>query len=166
MRGIAHISAVTIAAEYVGPGLSLCRCPRADGLLRGCAERKLQWQADSTRQHYEDGQRAPETDRRRSSVELSASSGHLGRLAKRQQSASQEATEIAWKAQHRLHKRYAKLTAAGKDKRKMRSGRPRTAGLHLGHRNQSGSDCYAAKSSFKKTRTSLKKKKRRKRTHW
>ena len=27
--------------------------------------------------------------------------------------------EIAWKAQHRLHKRYMKLGAAGKDQRKV-----------------------------------------------
>ena len=40
-------------------------------------------------------------------------------LRKRQQSASEEAKEIAWKAQHRLHKRYARLAATGKDKRKI-----------------------------------------------
>jgi hypothetical protein len=40
-------------------------------------------------------------------------------LRKRQQSASQEATEIAWKAQHRLYERYARLAAKGKDKRKI-----------------------------------------------
>jgi hypothetical protein len=40
-------------------------------------------------------------------------------LRKRQQSASEEAKEIAWKAQHRLHKRYARLAAKGKDKRKI-----------------------------------------------
>ena len=38
---------------------------------------------------------------------------------KRQQSVSEEAKEIAWKAQHRLHKRYARLAAKGKDKRKI-----------------------------------------------
>ena len=40
-------------------------------------------------------------------------------LRKRQQNASEDATEIAWKAQHRLHKRYARLAAKGKDKRKI-----------------------------------------------
>jgi hypothetical protein len=54
LRGIAHISAVTIAAEF-GQGFSLCRCSRADGLLRSRAKREFQWQADSKRQHYEDG---------------------------------------------------------------------------------------------------------------
>jgi hypothetical protein len=32
---------------------------------------------------------------------------------------SEEAKEIAWKAQHRLYKRYLKLGAAGKDRRKI-----------------------------------------------
>jgi len=40
-------------------------------------------------------------------------------LRKRQQSISEEAKEIAGKAQHRLHKRYMRLAAAGKDKRKI-----------------------------------------------
>ena len=40
-------------------------------------------------------------------------------LRKRQQSISEETKEIAWKAQHRLHKRYMRPAAAGKDKRKI-----------------------------------------------
>lgn len=40
-------------------------------------------------------------------------------LRRRQESISEEAKEIAWKAQHRLHKRYVKLGAAGKDQRKI-----------------------------------------------
>jgi hypothetical protein len=40
-------------------------------------------------------------------------------LRRRQESISEEAKEIAWKAQHRLHKRYIRLIAAGKDKRKI-----------------------------------------------
>jgi len=31
----------------------------------------------------------------------------------------EEIKEIAWKAQHRLHKRYMRLAAAGKDQRKI-----------------------------------------------
>ena len=80
LRGIAHISAVTIAAE-LGQVSRVSRGSRADGLLRRRAKRELQWQADSTRQHHQDGQRAPETDRRRSSMELSSSSCHLGWVA-------------------------------------------------------------------------------------
>jgi transposase len=40
-------------------------------------------------------------------------------LRRRQESISEEAKEIAWKARHRLHKRYLKLGAAGKDQRKI-----------------------------------------------
>ena len=40
-------------------------------------------------------------------------------LRRRQESISEEAKEIAWKAQDRLHKRYRKLGAAGKDSRKI-----------------------------------------------
>ena len=40
-------------------------------------------------------------------------------LRRRQESISEEVKEIAWKAQHRLHKRYMKLGAAGKDQRKI-----------------------------------------------
>ena len=36
-------------------------------------------------------------------------------LRRRQESISEEAKEIAWRAQHRLHKRYMRLGAAGKN---------------------------------------------------
>ena len=60
-------------------------------------------------------------------------------LHKRQQGVSEEVKEIAWKAQHRLHKRYRSLAAAGKKSAKD-CNRPgaRIIGLHLGHRSQSG----------------------------
>jgi len=37
-------------------------------------------------------------------------------LRQRQQGVREEVKEIAWRAQHRLHKRYRSLTAAGKNK--------------------------------------------------
>jgi transposase len=40
-------------------------------------------------------------------------------LRKRQEGVPEEIKEIAWKAQHRLHKRFMKLSAAGKDQRKI-----------------------------------------------
>ena len=40
-------------------------------------------------------------------------------LRRRQESISEEVKEIAWKAQHRLHKRYMKLGAAGKPQGKI-----------------------------------------------
>src|ERR1019366_6868951 len=40
-------------------------------------------------------------------------------LRKRQEGVPEEIKEIAWKAQHRLHKRYMRLASAGKDQRKV-----------------------------------------------
>jgi transposase len=40
-------------------------------------------------------------------------------LRKRQEGLPEEIKEIAWKAQHRLHKRFSRLAAAGKDRRKI-----------------------------------------------
>ena len=40
------------------------------------------------------------------------------KLRKRQEGLPAEITEIAWKAQNRLHKRYMKLMARGKEQRK------------------------------------------------
>ena len=40
-------------------------------------------------------------------------------LRKRQEVVSEEIREIAWKAQHRLHTRYRKLMARGKEKGKV-----------------------------------------------
>ena len=40
-------------------------------------------------------------------------------LRKRQEGVSEEIKEIAWKAQYRLHQRYTRLSAAGKDQRKI-----------------------------------------------
>ena len=41
------------------------------------------------------------------------------KLRKRHQGVSPAITEIAWKAQNRLHNRYMKLSMAGKDQRKV-----------------------------------------------
>ena len=40
-------------------------------------------------------------------------------MRKRQEGVPEEIKEIAWKAQQRLHKRYSRLAAAGKDQRKI-----------------------------------------------
>jgi transposase len=40
-------------------------------------------------------------------------------LRKRQEGVPEEIKEIAWKAQHRLHKRTMRLAASGKDQRKI-----------------------------------------------
>ncbi len=70
--------------------------------------------------YHENRQRTLATNRRRSCLELSSSTLYLGTdCADGQESISEETKEIAWKVQHRLHKRYMKLGAAGKDQRKI-----------------------------------------------
>jgi transposase len=36
----------------IGPGIPLWQCSATDGLLRCCAERRLQWKANETREHH------------------------------------------------------------------------------------------------------------------
>jgi 2,4-dienoyl-CoA reductase-like NADH-dependent reductase (Old Yellow Enzyme family) len=45
--------------------------------------------------------------------------GHRPSGSQKEDGQVAEAKEIAWKVQHRLHKRYARLAAKGKDKRKI-----------------------------------------------
>ena len=52
-------------------------------------------------------------------MELPSSTRYLVWIAQTQESISEEVKEIAWKAQHRLHKRYMKLGAAGKPQGKI-----------------------------------------------
>jgi hypothetical protein len=118
LRGVAEISAVTIAAE-------LGRVSRFD------SARQLMGYCGAVPSEDSSGKRM-----RRGSI-TKTGNAHLRRivveaawsyrrrpciwygLRRRQESISQEAKEIAWKAQHRLHKRYMKLGAAGKDRRKI-----------------------------------------------
>ena len=153
LRGIAHISAVTIAAEL-------------GQISRFAGARELMGYCGAVPSENSSGKRT-----RRGSI-TKTGNAHLRRivveaawniiallpswagLRKRRQSPSQEATEIAWKAQHRLYKRYARLAAKGKDKRKIVTavGRRLCGELYLGHRYQSGSDCQPANSSLRKSK--------------
>jgi transposase len=118
LRGIAHISAVTIAAE-------LGNITRFEGA------RQLMGYSGAVPTEDSSGER-----RRRGSI-TKTGNAHLRRIAveaawsyrlrpgvgpalrKRQQEVPDEIKEIAWKAQHRLHKRYCRLAAVGKDQRKI-----------------------------------------------
>jgi transposase len=113
LRGIADISAVTIAAE-------LGQVSRFD------SARELMGYCGAVPSEDSSGKRT-----RRGSI-TKTGNAHLRRivgeaawsyrrppciwygLRRRQESISEEAKEIAWKAQHRLHKRYRKLASAGK----------------------------------------------------
>jgi len=118
LRGIAHISAVTIAAEL---GNITSRFEGARDLTGYSGAFPSE---DSSGKRIRRGgiTKSGNAHLRRIVVESAWSYQHLPRvgakLRKRQEGLPAEITEIAWKAQTRLHKRYMALTARGKDQRK------------------------------------------------
>ena len=119
LRGIAHISAVTIAAEL---GNISSRFESARKLMGYCGVFPSE---DSSGKRIRKGgiTKAGNAHLRRIVVESAWCYRHWprvgARLRKRQQGIPAEITEIAWKAQNRLHKRYMTLSMAGKDQRKI-----------------------------------------------
>ena len=119
LRGVAHISAVTIASEL---GNISTRFQSARKLMGYCGVFPSE---DSSGKRIRRGgiTKCGNAHLRRIVVESAWSYRHLPRvgekLRKRHQGVPAEITEIAWKAQNRLHKRYMKLTMAGKDQRKV-----------------------------------------------
>jgi transposase len=118
LRGIAEISAVTIAAEL-------------GNISRFAGARQLMGYSGAVPSESSSGKRKQQgsitktgnSHLRRIAVEAAWSYRHrpgVGpSLRKRQEGISEPIKEIAWKAQHRLHKRYCRLAAAGKDRRKI-----------------------------------------------
>ena len=119
LRGIAHISAVTIAAEL---GNISARFQSARKLMGYSGVFPSE---DSSGKRIRRGSitKAGNAHLRRIVVESAWCYRHWprvgARLRKRQQGIPAEITEIAWKAQNRLHTRYLKLMSAGKDQRKV-----------------------------------------------
>jgi transposase len=118
LRGIAQISAVTIAAE-------LGNISRFEGARQLMGYSGAVPSEDSSGQRKQRGSitKTGNSHLRRIAVEAAWSyrlrPGVGPALRKRQQGVAEEIKEIAWKAQHRLHKRYSRLSAAGKDRRKI-----------------------------------------------
>jgi len=118
LRGIAQISAVTIAAE-------LGEISRFEGASQLMAYSGTVPSEDSSGKRKRRGSitKTGNAHLRRIAVEAAWSyrlrPGIGPALRKRQQGVAEEIKEIAWKAQHRLHKRYSRLAAAGKDQRKI-----------------------------------------------
>ncbi|MGB6604172.1 MAG: IS110 family transposase [Steroidobacteraceae bacterium] len=115
LRGVAQISAVSIVAE-LGEVSRFAR-PRQ---LMGYSG-AVPWEDSSgPRVHRGSISKAGNAHLRRIVVEAAWSYRHrpaLGHSLKvRQRSLSARVCEMAWKAQHRLHQRYARLTARGKSK--------------------------------------------------
>jgi len=119
LRGVAHISAVTIAAEL---GNISSRFESARKLMGYSGVFPSE---DSSGNRIRRGgiTKAGNAHLRRIVVESAWCYRHLprvgARLRKRHAGVPAEIIEIAWKAQNRLHKRYSKLTMAGKDQRKV-----------------------------------------------
>ena len=119
LRGVAHISAVTIAAEL---GNISSRFQSARKLMGYSGVFPSE---DSSGNRIRRGgiTKTGNAHLRRIVVESAWCYRHWprvgARLRKRQQGIPAEITEIAWKAQNRLHQRYRKLSMAGKDQRKI-----------------------------------------------
>lgn len=118
LRGVAEISAVTVVAE-------LGRISRFDGArqLMGYSGAVPSEDSSGKRQQRGSITKTGNAHLRRIAIEAAWSyrlKPAVGPgLRKRQEGVPEEIKEIAWKAQLRLHKRYARLAAAGKDQRKI-----------------------------------------------
>lgn len=113
LRGVAEITAVTLVAE-IGQ-FSRFSNPRQLMSYAGLVPKEYssgasRWQGSITK--------AGNAQIRRSIVEICWSYRHRpslkGDLLKRQEGQDPEAKRIAWKAQHRLHKKYHRISAKGK----------------------------------------------------
>jgi transposase len=119
LRGVAHISAVTIAAEL---GNISSRFQTARKLMGYSGAFPSE---DSSGNRIRKGgiTKSGNAHLRRIVMESAWCYRHLPRvgekLRKRHQGVPAEIIEISWKAQNRLYKRYRKLTMAGKDQRKV-----------------------------------------------
>jgi transposase len=115
LRGIAQISAVSIMAELG----EVSRFERARQLMGYSGA--VSWE-DSSGERVRRGaiSKAGNAHLRRIVVEAAWAYRHrpaIGKtLAARQRGLSAQVTELAWKAQHRLHQRYVRLIARGKCK--------------------------------------------------
>jgi transposase len=118
LRGIAQISAVTIVAELG----EVSRFTRARQLM-GYGGIVASEHSSGEKTRRGGITKTGNAHLRRVVIEAAWAYRHRpgvgGVLRKRQEVVSADVREIAWKAQHRLHTRYQKLTARGKNKGKV-----------------------------------------------
>ena len=118
LRGIAHISAVTIAAE-------LGEFSRFEGARQLMGYSGIVPSEDSSGERTQRGSITKTGNAHLRRIAVEAAWSYRLRpcvgpaLRKRQEGVAEEIKEIAWKAQHRLHKRYCRLAATRKDQRKI-----------------------------------------------
>jgi transposase len=115
LRGVAHVSAVTVVAELG----ELSRFARAKQLM-GYGGIVASEDSSGERTRRGNITKTGNAHLRRVVVEAAWAYRHRpdvgAALRKRQVHVSEEVKEIAWKAQQRLHQRYRKLLAKGKNK--------------------------------------------------
>jgi transposase len=115
LRGVAHVSAVTVVAELG----ELSRFARATQLM-GYGGIVASESSSGERTRRGNITKTGNAHLRRVVVEAAWAYRHRpdvgATLRKRQEQVSEEVKEIAWKAQQRLHGRYRKLLAKGKNK--------------------------------------------------
>jgi transposase len=118
LRGVAEISAVTVVAELG----QISRFENARQLM-GYSGAVPSEESSGKRQQRGSITKTGNAHLRRIAIEaawsyrLKPAIGPV--LRKRQEGVPDQIKEMAWKAQLRLHKRYARLAAAGKDQRKI-----------------------------------------------
>jgi len=115
LRGVAHVSAVTVVAELG----ELSRFARATQLM-GYGGIVASENSSGERTRRGNITKTGNAHLRRVVVEAAWAYRHRpdvgANLRKRQEHVSEDVKEIAWKAQQRLHGRYRKLLAKGKNK--------------------------------------------------
>lgn len=115
LRGVAHVAAVTVVAELG----ELSRFSRATQLM-GYGGIVASENSSGERTRRGNITKTGNAHLRRVVVEAAWAYRHRpavgATLRKRQEQVSEEVKEIAWKAQQRLHGRYRKLLAKGKNK--------------------------------------------------
>jgi transposase len=117
LRGIAQVSAVTIVSEWG-------QISRFAGARQLMGYRGAVASEDSSGKRVQRGAitKTGNAHLRRIVIEAAWAYRHRpaigATLRKRQQGVKEEVKDIAWKAEHRLHKRYRSLSAAGKSQQK------------------------------------------------
>jgi transposase len=135
LRGVAQLTAVTVVAELG----SLSRFPNPRQLM-GYSGLVSSEHSSGNRIQRGSITKTGNAHLRRVIIESAWAYQYRpwigGFLLRRQQglALSQEVKDMAWKAQWRLHTRYKKFAAAGEKTADCDGGRPRVAGVHLGHR--------------------------------
>jgi transposase len=150
LRGVAQISAVTIAAELGNISshlLPLRERASADGLQRNDSQRRFQWHAQTARKHHQDRQRTPATNRGRIGLELSTPAIDRSSIAQATgRGFSRDHRDCLESAEPPTPPLYEADGCRQGPEEDHNGDRTRTHWFYLGHRNQSRSCSLQATS--------------------